>query len=90
MICLLCLDLETTEDETDDEDFYDEHPQKLAIQMFNEKRQQTQLNSASLQQTKLNPVNGRHPICFAFSALASLHLSQYKKQIIYIMIFTPC
>lgn len=48
---ILDSDLETTEDETDDENFYDEHPQKLAQQMFNEKRPQ-------LAQTQLNPVNG--------------------------------
>lgn len=47
------LDLETTDDETDDEDFYDEHPQKLAIQIFNEKRQPQF-------QPQLNPVNGKH------------------------------
>lgn len=50
------LDLETTDDETDDEDFYDEHPQKLAIQIFNEKRQ-------PLFQPQLNPVNGKHIVC---------------------------
>lgn len=55
--------METTEDETDDEDFYDEHPQKLANQIFNEKRQQTQHSvAASLLQTQLNPVNGKSPI----------------------------
>lgn len=43
-------DLETTESETDEE-FYDEHPQKLAIQMLAEKRQQLLLQT-------LNPVNG--------------------------------
>lgn len=48
----ISIDLETTEEETDDEDFYDEHPQKLAIQMLAEKRQQLML------QTCLNPVNG--------------------------------
>lgn len=45
--------METTDDETDDEDFYDEHPQKLAIQIFNEKRQ-------PLFQPQINPVNGKH------------------------------
>lgn len=44
-------DLETTESETD-EDFYDEHPQKLAIQLLAEKREQL------WNQTCVNPVNG--------------------------------
>lgn len=44
-------DLETTDSETDEEEFYDEHPQKLAIQMLAEKRQQLMLQT-------LNPVNG--------------------------------
>lgn len=43
-------DLETTEPDTDEE-FYDEHPQKLSIQMLAEKRQQLMLQT-------LNPVNG--------------------------------
>lgn len=43
-------DLETDESETD-EDFYDEHPQKLANQLLEEKRQQLMM------QTCMNPLN---------------------------------
>lgn len=51
-------DLETTEPDTDEE-FYDEHPQKLAIQMLEEKRQQLMLQTMNpVQFSGLNPVNG--------------------------------
>lgn len=43
-------DLETTESETD-EDFYDEHPQKLANQLLAEKREQLMLRTYAMSDT---------------------------------------